>query len=41
VDTLLDLAELYGTDAAEIVREVEQARRQEKRLRTAPAEPES
>jgi transcriptional regulator with XRE-family HTH domain len=36
VETLLDLAELYGTDAAEIVREVEQARREEKR-RLKPA----
>jgi transcriptional regulator with XRE-family HTH domain len=35
VETLLELAELYGTEAAEIMREVEQARRQENRLRTA------
>jgi transcriptional regulator with XRE-family HTH domain len=48
LDTLLDLAELFGADAAEIVREVEQARREEKRLlreapairNVAPAEPE-
>jgi hypothetical protein len=38
METLLDLAELLDADAAEIVREVEQARREEKRrLEAAPA----
>jgi DNA-binding XRE family transcriptional regulator len=35
LETLLKLADLFGADAAEIVREVEEARRTEKRLRTA------
>jgi hypothetical protein len=36
VETLLDLAEVLDADAAEIVREVEQARREEKRRLEAP-----
>jgi hypothetical protein len=37
VETLLALAEIFGADVAEIVREVEQARREEKRrLQAAP-----
>ncbi|MEA2489617.1 MAG: hypothetical protein QOH21_1409 [Acidobacteriota bacterium] len=36
LETLLKLADLFGADAAEIVREVEEARRTEKRLLTAP-----
>lgn len=35
VETLLTLAQLYGVEAAEIVREVEQARREEQRLQSA------